>query len=1044
MSDMKNMDHEHTHDHDHAPSAPVERDSRYWQSLEQWAGDPEFQKLAETEFQSSPLREGDAEDGWARREFLKLMGASLAMASAGCIRRPVQKIVPYAKQPEEVTFGTDVFYTSTWFDGSEGLGLLVRTREGRPVKVEGNPMHPLNQGGVSARALSHLLALYDPERLQGPRRNLQNKERTNRDTVTVTYEAADEAIVKSLKEGGVAVLTGPLAGPASRAVVSDFCQAFRATHYVWDPLNFQDLRDASRLSYGEETVPFYRFDRAKVIVSVDADFLGNWLAPTTFNRQFAEGRKNIKEMSKLVVFDSNYSLTGANADIRVRIKPSQQLDAVLGLAHEIIVKKGQTRFAGNAQIRQVLEPFADAAGRLGIEPALLEKLADDLVKNRGRGLIVAGGTETQTPWGRELHIAVNFLNSALDNEGATVDARSAFTGLSGSHRGLQTLIERMNKGEINTLIIHQANPLYSYPDVAALTEALKKVKLIVSTADRNDETARIANYVLPDHHPMEAWGDAEFVSGVYSIQQPTIRPLYDTRSFQLALMTWAYLAEQGPKRLSAYETYYDYLRAVWREEVLPKAGGGKGFEAFWDEALQKGVVGAESLERAATARTFRADALASIKPVQTAGPMELVLYPSTQFMDGSLSNVPWLHELPDPVTKICWDNYASISIGTAEKMHIKEGDMVELAVGARKVRLPAHIQPGLHDGVVAVALGYGRTAAGKVGNNVGLNVYPLAEIAGESTRYSGAAVGLTKTGSNYKLASVQSHHVMEGRQIVVEATLNQYLKNPEAGIHRHAVFSIWSGHAYNGHKWGMAIDQNVCTGCSACMIACQSENNIPVVGKKYVLQGREMHWLRIDRYYVGDAKEAETVFQPMLCQHCGTAPCETVCPVLATVHSNEGLNDMVYNRCVGTRYCSNNCPYKVRRFNWFNYTKNIAKPMHMALNPDVTVRSRGVMEKCTFCVHRIKAGRIKASVEKRELKDGEIKTACQQACPTGAIVFGDLNDPNSQVAQIFKTEKRGYGVLEEFNTQPSVRYLSKIRNNDKDTRAADGAHKGGH
>jgi molybdopterin-containing oxidoreductase family iron-sulfur binding subunit len=1033
----------HDHEHDHSPAQVPAGDNRYWQSLEQWSNDPEFRKLVETEFQSSPLREGnEQEEGWARREFLKLMGASLAMASAGCIRRPVQKIVPYNKQPEEVTFGVQNLYTSTWTDGSEILGLLIRTREGRPLKVEGNPQHPFNKGGLSARANAHILSLYDPERLQAPKKNLQNKERTNRETVSVTWEDADDAIVKSLKKGGVALLTGPLTGPATRAVVSDFAQAFKATHVTWSPLNEEDLRQGAKASYGEEAVPFYRFDKAKVIVSIDADFLGTWLAPTTFNRQFADGRRNPKEMSKLVVFDSNYSLTGANADVRIRIKPSQQLDAVMGLAHAIVVKKGQTRFAGNAAVKAALDPFAGAAAKLGVEEALFDRLADDLIKNKGQSLIVAGGPVAQTAHAKQLQIAVNFLNSALENDGSTVDARAGFSYLKGSHLELMSLIEDMKKGQIKTLIIHGVNPMYSFAGAKDFAEALKKVETVVYTGDRNDETGKLANYVLPDHHPMEGWGDAE-MAGVYAIQQPTIRPMYDTRSFQLSLMSWAYTAGVGSKRLLASETFYDFLRAYWKEEIHPKFGKGKSFEAFWDEALQTGVVGADSMAKGG-ARSFKAEALSSVKPVSGGGDFELVLYPTVMFMDGSLSNVSWLHEMPDPVTKICWDNYASVSIATAEKMHLHEGDMIELTVGDQKAKLPIHIQPGLHDQVVAVALGYGRTAAGKVGNNVGWNAYQFVQSAKDGFRFAGMPTSIKKTGQKYQLASVQSHHSMEGRQIVVEATLKQYLKDPSANIHRHAVFSIWSGHQYNGHKWGMYIDQNVCTGCSACMIACQSENNIPVVGKKYVLQGREMHWLRIDRYYVGDPKEAETVFQPMLCQHCNTAPCETVCPVLATVHSSEGLSEMVYNRCVGTRYCSNNCPYKVRRFNWFNYTKNIQKPLHLALNPDVNVRSRGVMEKCTFCVHRIKNGKIKAKLEKRELKDGEIKTACQETCPTGAIVFGDLNDENSQVAKVFKNEKRGYAVLEEFNTQPSVRYLSKIRNNDKETRF-EGAHKeGGH
>lgn len=1053
---MKKMS-ESNHDQE-TPKVPKETDNRYWKSLEQWAGDPEFQKMVETEFQSSPLREeSSSEEGWARREFLKLMGASLAMTSAaGCMRRPVQKIVPYNKQPEEVTIGVSNYYTSTYFDGAEGLGILVRTREGRPLKIEGNPSHPLNKGGTSARAQASILSLYDPERLQGPKRLLQNapqknvkgeitrERRMSYDSVNTVYQEADEAIVKVLKKGNVAVLTGHLPGPSNRQVVADFAQAFGATHYVWEPLSYDDIIEGGKAAYGDASVPYYRFDKAKVIVSVDCDFIGTWMAPTTFSHQFTSMRKDPKTMSKYVAFDSNYSLAGANADVRVRIKPSQQLDVVLGLAHEIIVKKSQTRFAGNASVKSALEPFAGAAGKLGIDAALFERLASDLAANRGSSLIVAGGMVAQTAHARDLQVAVNFLNSALENDGSTVVGGAGMRSLTGSQAALENLIEAMEAGKVNTLIIHRANPVYASVYADRFVKALRKVELVISTADRVDETSRYADYIMPDHHPMEGWGDGEFAAGVFAIQQPTIRPMYDTRSFGLTLMTWGYIADQGPKDFKSLETYYDYVRSVWRGDVLAKAGKGKSFDAFWDEALQNGVVGDTNPANGGSARSFKVDALSGIKR-PAGGEYELVLYPTVLFGDGTtLANVSWLHETPDPITKIVWDNYASVSIGTAEKLKLKQGDMIEIKVGEKTAKLPTHIQPGLHDGVVAVAVGYGRTHAGKVGNGIGLNAYTLATPVKNGVVFSGQPATITKTGSNYRLAATQAHHSMEGRQIVAEATLKQYLKNESAGIHKHAVFSLWSGHAYNGHKWGMAVDLNTCTGCAACQVACQSENNIPVVGKKYVLQGREMHWLRIDRYYTGDPVNAQVVFQPVMCQQCDNAPCETVCPVLATVHTSEGLNDMVYNRCVGTRYCSNNCPYKVRRFNWFNFTKNIEKPLHLALNPDVTVRSRGVMEKCTFCVHRIKAGKAQASLEKRELKDGDIKTACQQACPTGGIVFGDLNDPNSEVAKAFKTNKRAYALLEEFHAAPAVRYLSKIRNNDQETLGNDHGHKGGH
>jgi molybdopterin-containing oxidoreductase family iron-sulfur binding subunit len=1047
-------DHGHQHDHNHkvdaSESGAVEIANRYWSSLAQWADDPEFQKMKDQEFKSSPLRdadltEADQDGGWARREFLKLMGASLAMASTACIRRPVQKIIPYNKAPEEVTFGIPNYYTSAYFDGSEAIGLLVKTREGRPIKIEGNPHHPLSLGATSARAQASVLSLYDPDRLAGPKKNLLNKLRTNRDTISTTWEDADKEIVSQLSKGGVVVLTGALASPSARALVSEFAQGFKAKHVQWEAVAYEEIREGQKASYGEEVVPYYHFEKAKVIVSVDADFLGTWIAPTIFTRQFSSARKDPATMSKLVAFDSGYSLTGANADVRVKIKPSQQVDVVMGLAHEIVVKNNSSKFAGNSSAKSALGQYSDVATKLGISKELFSRVASDLWKNKGQSLVVAGGLQTQTAQAVELQIAVNFLNSVLENDGVTVDGHAGFTGLKASNKAIFSLIEDMKSGSVKTLIINGVNPFYILSDSLQFHEACQKVGLVVYTGDRIDETGQAAQYVLPDNNPMESWGDLEVADGVYSIQQPTLRPLNDTRSFQLSLMTWAKAAKVGGKRISSSETYYDYVRNVWKDEIHPKAGKSASFENFWDQALQTGVVDSGKQSRTSGARAFRAEALNSIKSNSTASGLELVLYPSIAIGDGRLANIAWLQELPDPVSKICWDNYASISIATAEKLKLKEGYLAELSIGDKKVKIPLHIQPGLHDDVVAVAIGYGRTAGGKVANGVGVNAYSWIKASKTSFVASGLAVELKPTGEDYKLACVAGNNSMEGRKIVAEATLAEYLKDKAANNHRHHTFSIWSGHQYNANKWGMAVDLNSCTGCSACMVACQSENNIPVVGKKYVMQGREMHWIRLDRYFVGDPANAETVFQPVMCQQCDNAPCETVCPVLATVHSNEGLNDMAYNRCVGTRYCSNNCPYKVRRFNWFNFTGSVDKNLALQYNPDVTVRPRGVMEKCTFCVQRIKFGRNQARLETRELKDGDIKTACEQVCPAGAITFGDLNDPTSRVAKIFKDEPRSYGLLEEFNAAPAVRYLTKIRNNDQETRFSQGEDKkGGH
>lgn len=1032
---MSEIHHDHDLEMKKALRPKIERDTKYWMSLEQYKSDPEFVAAAQTEFNSSPLREKDGEDGWARREFLKLMGASVAMASAGCIRRPVQKLVPYNKQPEEVTLGVPNFYSSAYFEGSDALGVLIKTREGRPIKIEANPGHPYSQNGLSIRSQASLMSLYDPERLKGPQRNLFNEKKTNSQLIDVKWEDLDKKVAEQLKKGDVVVLTGAVASPATRAVISDFSQAFKAKHVTWEAFAHDEIREGQVAAYGDDVVPCYHFDKAKLIVSIDADFLGTWISPTAFTNQFTNGRKDIKNMSRLVSFDSNYSLTGANADIRFRIKPSQQLDVVMGLLHEILVVQGTSSYAGNASVKAALEPFAGTAQKLGLNADMFKKLATDLVAQRGQSLVVAGGITTRTEKSKELQVAVNFLNTVLDNDGKTLDAKNANPAFTASYAEMLALVADMKAGKVKTLIIHRVNPAFALSEEIGFAEAAKKVEMLIYTGDRVDETGVFADYVTPDNHALESWNDLELARGVYTICQPAIRPMYDTRSFQLSLMTWAFMAEMGPARLRDYETFYDYLRVYWKSDILPKVGGGQDFEDFWQTTLQKGYAGAVSSD-SLSGRSFKLDAFTSIKPRAAAEGFELALYATSQMGDGSLNNVSWLHELPDPVTKVVWDNYVMVSIGTAEKHGLKDSTVVELTVGAKKIELPVLIQPGLHDGVMAIAVGYGRSRVGKVGNGVGKNAFVLASASQDAGMvFSGQPVTFTKLNKKYELACTQGHHYMEGRALAIEVGKKDYDKKKSAGVPHPHIWSIWGGHEYSGHKWGMAVDLNTCTGCSSCVIACQSENNISVVGKQYVLEGREMHWLRIDRYYTGNPVEAESVFQPVMCQHCDNAPCETVCPVLATVHSDEGLNDMVYNRCVGTRYCANNCPYKVRRFNWFNFAKKIEKPLHMALNPSVGVRTRGVMEKCTFCVHKIMAAKTVARNEKRPMKDGDVKVACQTACPSEAIVFGDLNDANSKVATIFKSEERAYALLEEWHAKPSVRYMTKIRNNDKETTA---------
>lgn len=999
--------------------------TKYWMSLEQWRKDPQFAELAEKEFLTSPLQSEDGKDGWARREFLKLMGASIALTTFGCVRRPVQKIIPYAKKPVDIVHGIPNIYASSFADGFEAFGTLVTTRDGRPIKIEGNADHPGTDGGMSSRAHAHILKLYDPDRFSGPKRNLQNETRTNRETIGVKWESLDKDVVEQLKKGKVALLLGAQTSPSTQMLINQFSDAFGAKVYSHDDISYDSLLEAQALSYGQRALPRYRFDQAKYIVAVNNDFLGSWLTPVHFNKQFGAGRKNKKSMNKLVVFESLLSLTGTNADQRYRIRPSQSLDVIMALLHEIIVVKKASRYANDGGVQSILSGFAKNRGELGVDVAAV---AEDLWKNRGQSLVVAGGPQTEGEGGVALQVATNFLNAVLENDGKTVVPAAASVHQAGAKDSSALLAALKNK-EISTLIIHGCNPNYSLPAGAKFAELLKNVEVAIYTGDRNDETAKLCDYVACDHHQLENWSDARTLEGVLSIQQPTIQPMGDTRAFQDSLMSWMEGAGKGAA-LKGAKTWYEYLKTHWQHNVI------KGGEDQWVELLQLGVVKGSG-SSGGGAKSFATSALQHVKPVVKKSGFELALYATVGLGDGSLANVPWLQEFPDPVTKIVWDNYACFSLRDAKQYKIREGQHVTITTAeGGSVTVPAHVQPGQADGVIGLAIGYGRRGAGQVADGVGVNAYALAALVDGRAACAGLEAKVNVLPAVTQIACTQDHHTMEGRQIVVEETLADHLKAPGGNVHRHHEATMWSGHEYKGNRWGMVIDLNSCTGCGACVIACQSENNIPVVGKKYVLSGREMHWIRIDRYYVGSPEDPDTVHQPLTCHHCENAPCETVCPVAATVHSDEGTNDMIYNRCVGTRYCANNCPYKVRRFNWFDYTE-IQSPRHLALNPEVTVRHRGVMEKCSFCIHRIRYGKSQAKLQDRELRPNEINVACAQSCPTKAITFGDVNNTHSAVRAEFEKPET-YSLLEELNVKPMLKYQVKVRNTDE----LKGEHKG--
>jgi molybdopterin-containing oxidoreductase family iron-sulfur binding subunit len=980
--------------------------------------------------------------GPSRRDFLKLAGFAFAgTALASCQRAPVRYAVPYLVAPEEITPGRSYEYASTCGACSAGCGLLVKNRDGRPIKLEGNPDHPLSSGGLCAVGQASLLGLYDQQRLQHPFQG-------NR---PAQWLDVDQAIGRQLEairkqKGAVRFLTGPGVGPTTGEMLRRFLGTFaNGRHVVHDPRSCSAILEAHRRTHGTRLLPHYHLDKADVIVSFDADFLDTWISPVEFTAAYQAGRRlegTTPRLSYHVQFESLLSLTGTKADQRIILAPSEIGVAMSHLAVLLTKKAGV--------------PFPE--GRLDEAPvsrAFLEHLADYLWQNRQRSLVLCGSQDV------DLQVLGNFLNHVLGNYSSTVDIARPSNQRIDDDQELETLLQELHDGKVQALFIYQSNPIHDLPAGDRIAEDLKRVPLVVSLSPRLDETARLAHFVCPDHHTLESWNDVEPVNGLVGLIQPVIAPLGNTRSLLESLAAWS-----GKSR-----TAYELLRDHWEKELLPRSTQRVAFQDFWDGTLRKGFVQVKA--RPIKAGSFNSGIVratpASGQPADDR--FSLILYSKVGMPDASHAYNPWLHELPDPLSKVTWDNYASLSPAAASRLGITDGDMVRLetsAEGGRSVvlELPAFVQPGQHDRLVAVALGYGSILSERfakigppwlearptVGSNgmVGKNAAPLLSWVSSGLRFNQEGVRLTKTGEQHPLASTQSYNKItvpphlalpgqEQRPIIHDTTLAAYRngKQPQRnapageppGQHSHykATDDLWpDDHPMAGPHYGMTIDLTACTGCSACVIACQAENNIPVVGKDEVRRQREMHWLRIDRYYTDRDGAVEVAHQPMLCQHCGNAPCEVVCPVLATVHSAEGLNEQVYNRCVGTRYCANNCPYKVRRFNWFDYIHDDL--LHnLVLNPDVTVRSRGVMEKCTFCVQRIQEAKLEAGRLGQVVRDGDIQTACQQSCPAQAITFGNLNDPKSRVARL-TASRRSYQVLGELNIRPSVSYLTLVRN----------------
>jgi molybdopterin-containing oxidoreductase family iron-sulfur binding subunit len=1006
-------------------------ESKYWKSLRAYHNDPAVDDAKAREFAKDVTGDFDVDSmsPISRKQFLALVSASAAFAAAGCSSyRDKGEIVPYNKKPEEITLGKANYYASTLIENGQEYGILIKTREGRPIKIDGNPDHPINKGKISARGQASILNLYDPERLKDPMfvdSGILSKASWNEVDGKITVALA--AAAKSGKE--IAIIAHTVTSPTTKSVFTQFAAQYpTAKVYSYELFSELNRLSAWTKSTGGTSFPLIKWNEANVILAIESDFLGYEGNIAEQTRLYVE-RRNVdkaKSISRLYSADGTMSSTAMNADYRLRVRPDQQLEFVLALINEF-------KPNGKASIK-------DFAAKNGLDEAAVKQLVKDLSANKGKSIVHAGNGLPEA-----VHIAVNVLNdilgnSALYNKEQSSVAHVALTKLA----ELEALVSRMNSGSVGAVIHFDTNPLFHFAPDLGYAEAVKKVGTVITLAEMQNETSAASNFVLPVNHDFEAWGDHKTRTGILSLQQPVISPLYNTRQKEAILLNWA----AGKADAYTETMYHEFLMKRWEKEVFPSMKASVDFKTFWYSALHDGVV--TYSESAQTIPAVKGDALNSVSVTAASGDFVLYLHDNYFVGDGRNANNGWLQEMPHPASKIAWDNYAAVSTATSREMGLSEGSMVEVSIGGRSMKLPVHVQPGLADKLVAVMLGYGRTVAGTVGTGVGFNAQQLMSKTATLSPYLYSGVTVTKSSETYLLASTQEHHELDDtflkdlhkkRDIIQEGTVVQYLEDPKFIEKEHPSHTIVPKIKYDGVKWAMAIDLNKCTGCGVCTLSCNVENNIPVVGKEQLHKGREMTWIRIDRYFSGTSEAPSVSNQPMLCQHCDNAPCENVCPVIATTHSPDGLNQMAYNRCVGTKYCSNNCPYKVRRFNFFDFRNEFAdgiqyqQPLNMLHNPEVTVRSRGVMEKCTFCVQRIMDARQHAIEEGATFDGSGVTVACQDACPADAIVFGNMNDKNSDIYK-YRHHEIGYHVLEEINVAPNVTYVAKLRNVESQTEKA--------
>ncbi len=986
----------------------------YWRSLQELADTDEYRHQLENEFPNGIDAPGE---GMSRRRFLQVMSASIAMTTlAGC-RWPQEKIVPFVNRPEGVIPGTPMQFATTMELGPVANSVLATSYDGRPLKIDGNPDFPLSQGATTAFAQASVLDVYDPDRSQ------KVLYRKNKQTSQADWETFDAYAAKHFAGNlnGVAILSGASTSPSRNMLMVQAAQK-GAGIYLWEPVcRVNEMRGCVK-AFGQAAMPQLDLTQANIIVDFDANFMQDHPTSLRNSKQFSAGRQpEAGHMNRLYVYENTFSITGGMADHRFPTAHGDIAAAVWALAAELVIGEGLPLPSGAGVSRAELNKWrGHTAG--GEHVAAVAK---DLMDNRGHGLLVAG--LRQDP---DTHALLHVLNKALGNVGKTI----SFLPIEVPRvRFIDELVHELNAGRIHTLVVLDSNPVYTAPVDLKFAEALQKAKHRIHLGHGNDATAQLSTWHLPLAHYLESWGDAMAWDMSYLAVQPLIAPLYGGRTVIEILSA---MVEAEPR--DSYAITRDSFHRMTRG-TGPAPQNNPAFEKKWrtfihdgflkDGSLMKGrtlALAGESLTAPAGAGTLSADNL------------EISFVQDQSVFDGRYADNAWLQEMPDFMSKLTWDNAALFSPATATELGLKHGDLVELEYQGRQLEMAVYVMPGQAKYAVTVNLGYGRQDAGRVGKDIGFDTYQLRTW---DNQHGGSGLKVRKTGNTYLLATTQDHHAIDAAgaaeiqkrvpSLVREGNIQDYQNDPEfvdhLGVHSPPLKSLWKEWEFTGYKWGMAVDLNSCNGCNACVIGCQSENNIPVVGKDEVSRGREMSWVRLDRYFLGDPEDPKVAQQPVACAQCEMAPCEQVCPVAATLHTDEGLNAMVYNRCVGTRYCANNCPYKVRRFNFFNNFEDLTQTQRLVLNPDVTVRARGVMEKCTYCVQRIETARVAARVDGRGIQDGDITTACQATCPTNAITFGDLNDPNSRVSKL-REANRSYDLLNYLNLKPRTFYLARIRN----------------